>query len=181
METHIAAAPQGLPSSLDTIIRVNRAKHPDYPNWIGEEGWNITHPELECVGPAEYGLGNLRVMPSKQDGLLTARDLYHRVKSRKDTLGFFGLTDTSPMGLGGCLGLADGNAILEKDITIFDEFFPGDQLWLLRSTVDRQGTLMTPCIFRTSRVSEYPARLAIQWSTQDTRVSRRSITAHFLY
>lgn len=174
MQTHIAT-PQGLPPSLNTIIRVNRAERPRYFDGVGGEGLRVMHPELESTGPAEYDLANLQVVPHGSDGSLTVDGVYNTVKNRKGVLGLVGFRDTSAMGLSGCLGVADGRAILEKGIEVFDAFFPGKVLWLLRSIVEHHGVLMAPCIFRTSE----SARLAIDWYRLYTRASRRSVTAHF--
>ena len=151
----------------NTIIRVKRPHV--YPSWEPR----LVHPELAGMGPAEYDLAALRVVPYGPEGSLTVHHIYDRVRSRKGLLGVLGFTDTSATGLRGCLDIADGLAIKEKGLEVFREFFSGRIVWLLRSTVNNWGTFGAPCLF------ESRGEVAMRFYSFGTGAPRDSVTAHY--
>ncbi len=169
MEAQISSTARIFPSSTrsDTIVRVKRPHV--YPG--GEP--LLVHPELAGMGPAEYDLGALHVVPYGPEGSLTVHHIYDRVRFRKGLLRILGFTDTGATGLRGCLDVADGLAIKEKGLEVFREFFSGKTVWLLRSTVNNGGTLGAPCLFESRN------EVAVRFYTFDTVAPKDSITAHY--
>lgn len=130
-------APESAPEPivLNTLIRVDRAVRPVYPDWADAK-W-INAPEfiaLEKIGPAEYALPSINLWlhdGQKNGGVTTGNRIYDDLKSNNM--------------LEGCLGLADGLAIQQKGIEVFRKFFGGKAMFLWKSVVQyRVGFLFVP-------------------------------------
>lgn len=105
---------------LETIVRIDRAVHPIYPNWVKK----VMRPELESAGPTEYDLGTIQLwFHNKQmnGDRATGQEIYGFLKGANL--------------LEGCLGLADGLAIQQMGVAVFRKFFVGKVAFLWRSVV----------------------------------------------
>ncbi len=127
---------------LDTIIRVDRSVYPHYPEWMEK----VMHPELEEVGPTEYDLATIELWlhDDQKKGVTTGNRVHdHLIK-----------TDT----LKTCLGLRDGEEIMNKGIEIFRMFFGGKAVFLWKSTLQlRVGNIFAPYLI------EYEGEVVLRW------------------
>ena len=123
---------------LDTIIRVDRAVRPVYPDWMKK----VMHLELEATGAAEYDLATVQLWlhdGQKNGGVMVGNTIYDHLKS--NTM------------LESCLGLADGLAIQKNGVEAFRKFFGGKAVFLWKSVVqDRVVGLRVPYLVGRSGV-----------------------------
>ncbi|MFA4975763.1 MAG: hypothetical protein WC839_00670 [Candidatus Paceibacterota bacterium] len=115
------------------IIQVDRSVRPVYNIRVRE----ILHPELECIGPAEYDL--LKIEPwfhseQKEGKIVDGNTIYNYLKYTKN--------------LSLCLNLQDGFAIKKKGIAIFSKVLKGKDLPLWPSIIVKQsGYLYVPFLY----------------------------------
>lgn len=118
---------------INTLIRINRALKPAYPDWVKE----VIHPELEGVGPAEYDMTKveLRLHDDQKDGgYTTGHKIYEHLKA----------TDS----LKNCFGLDDALAIQKNGIAAFRKVFGNKVVVCWRSVVgDQSGYLNVPYVY----------------------------------
>lgn len=119
--------------ALDFIIRVDRSIKPNYPEWVER----VMHPELECIGPAEYNLQTEveQWFHNKQEiGFVTGTLIYDHLK--KDNI----LTD--------CLSLADLLALQTKGTTLFRRLYPGKAVFGWKSVAQEYtNALCVPYLY----------------------------------
>lgn len=118
---------------IDSIIRVDRSIPPSYPQWMYE----VMHPELERVGPAEYNI--LAVEQWYHDGqkggkYIEGNEIYNHLK----------MTDALKI----CLGLRDLEEIQKKDIVFFRKHFKGKAVFGWASIVrSHTNSLLVPYLY----------------------------------
>lgn len=143
---------------LDTIIRVDRAVCPVYPDWMKK----VMHPELEGAGPSEYDLTTIEqwLHDDQKKGVVVGNRIYDHLKE----------TDT----LKDCLGLRDGEEIKKKGTEVFRKFFGGKAVFLWASVVQRRnGRLHVPYLI------EDGGGVVVYWDWLDDDWSGRDPAAHF--
>ncbi len=132
---------------LDTIIRVDRAVRPVYPDWVKK----VMHPELEGAGPSEYDLATVELWlhdSQKGGNWLNGQGIYGHLKSNNM--------------LDGCLGLADGLEIQKKGVAVFRKFFGGKAVFLWKSVVPyRDSDLNVPYLI------EVGGEVVVRWGWLD--------------
>lgn len=120
---------------LDTLIRVDRSIRPVYPDWVK----TVTHPELECAGPAEYNLQTeveQWLHDDQKNGSVEGNTIYRNLRNGNT--------------LATCLNLQDGFAIQAKGIEVFRELFGGKSLVLWGSVLlgpKECGGLLVPYLY----------------------------------
>lgn len=118
---------------IDFIIRVNRSIRPSYPDWMKE----VMHPELETIGPAEYGGTKLEqwLHHGQKDGKLIAGNKIYAHLKKTDMLKT-------------CLGLRDLEEIQKKGTVYFRKHFAGKAVFGWASVVrNRRGDLFVPYLY----------------------------------
>lgn len=115
------------------LVCVDRSIRPTYPD--GMTG--LLHPELECVGPAEFDLAKIELWlhdGQKNGGMVNGREIYDHLKE----------TD----GLKSCLNLQTALAIQAKEIECFRKFFGNKVVYFWQSVVrDSDGDLSVPYLY----------------------------------